>query len=432
MKHTTHTRKIRQLDRLVKSMKQAMLNGQSKEQVEKIRLKIAGLLHQLRGILSSRQLVKKLGAFAVLFGLSSASYAQTFSAPVINPFGFTPDSTSYVGGICTADFDNDGDLDILMGGYYGSIDYRENTGTAASPNFSAAPQSNAFGLTSSIYYSFLTTADLDNDGDFDVLAGEYYGNLNYFENTGSSSAPAFAAPVVNPFGTSAGYILSMPVFVDIDDDGDYDLLVGEAYGNMQFYENTGSATNPAFAPAQANPFGLVAAYSFAHPTFADLDQDGDMDLLVNEAYSTFQYFENTGTASAPAFAAPVTNAFGLTAVSDIALSTLVDIDADGDYDVLSSLYYGEMAFFENTQFNVGIDELDNTASVAPNPFQNVVHIQSEIAVASVEVYSVAGVLVHSSTKPGTSIQLGDLSSGVYVMKIVDEKGQISQQKIEKI
>ncbi len=376
MKHSTHSRKLRQLDRLVKVMKQAMLERQPKAQVEKIRLKIATVLHQLRGILSKKQLVQKLGAFAVLFGLSTASYAQTFSAPVINPFGFTSDSTSYVGGICMADFDNDGDLDMLMGGYYGSIDYYENTGTATSPIFSTPGQVNAFGLTGSYYYALLTTVDLDNDGDFDVLAGEYYGNLNYFENTGTASAPAFAA-------------------------------------------------------VQVNPFGLSAAANFSYPTFADLDGDGDMDLLVNEYYGNFKYYENTGTASAPAFAAAQANPFGLTAASQVSFSALVDIDADGDYDVLSSMYYGNLAFYENTEFNAGIDELDNTASVAPNPFDKAVTIVSETAIESIDVYDVSGVLVHHEINPGNNIQLDALKSGIYLMHIVDQNGRVSQQKIEK-
>ncbi len=431
MKHSTHSRKLRQLDRLVKVMKQAMLERQPKAQVEKIRLKIATVLHQLRGILSKKQLVQKLGAFAVLFGLSTASYAQTFSAPVINPFGFTSDSTSYVGGICMADFDNDGDLDMLMGGYYGSIDYYENTGTATSPIFSTPGQVNAFGLTGSYYYALLTTVDLDNDGDFDVLAGEYYGNLNYFENTGTASAPAFAAAQVNPFGMSAAYIISMPEFVDIDDDGDYDLFVGEIYGNLNYFENTGTASAPAFAAVQVNPFGLSAAANFSYPTFADLDGDGDMDLLVNEYYGNFKYYENTGTASAPAFAAAQANPFGLTAASQVSFSALVDIDADGDYDVLSSMYYGNLAFYENTEFNAGIDELDNTASVAPNPFDKAVTIVSETAIESIDVYDVSGVLVHHEINPGNNIQLDALKSGIYLMHIVDQNGRVSQQKIEK-
>jgi hypothetical protein len=432
MKHSSHSRKIRQLDRLVKAMKQAMLERQPKAQVEKIRLKIALILQQLRGILSSKQLVKKLGAFAVLFGLSATSYAQTFSAPVANPFGFSTDSTSYVGGICFADFDNDGDLDMMMGGYYGAIDYYENTGGVTSPSFNTAAQSNAFGLTSSIYYAFLTTTDLDNDGDFDVLAGEYYGNLKYFENTGTAASPAFAAAQTNPFGMAAGYYLSMPEFVDIDNDGDYDLFVGEANGNIQYYENTGSASSPAFSAPQSLPFGLTAAYSFAYPTFADLDQDGDMDLLINEIYGNFQYYENTGTASAPAFSAQQTNPFGITAAPDIGLSALVDIDGDGDYDIMTSGYYGNLYFYENTEFNVGIDELENTASVVPNPFVSQVKITSETAIELVEVRSLSGAIVHSEVKPGNNVNLDALNSGVYLIKIIDQNGHVSQQKIQKL
>ncbi len=431
MKHATNSRKIRQFDRLVKSMKAAIREGQPKELVEKIRLKLAVIVQQLRGTLSTGQLAKKLGALAILFGLSTGAYAQTFSLPVADPFGFAVDSTNYVGGICFADFDNDGDLDMMMGGYYGSINYHENIGSATNPSLDAA-QVNAFGLTNSSYYAFLTAADLDNDGDIDILAGEYYGAMNYFENTGTATSPAFAAAQVNPFGITPGYVLSMPSFVDIDDDGDYDLFVGEANGGINYFENTGTAASPAFSPAQATPFGLTPGYSFAHPTFADLDQDGDLDLLINEIYGNFQYFENTGTASAPAFGAQQMNPFGITVASNIALSALVDIDADGDYDIMSSAYYGNLFFYENTQFNVGIDELANNVGISPNPFNQQLHLAADTDLESIEVYSVTGALVYQEFSPSKTIVLGDLNPGVYLIKVVDTKGQVTQQKVEKI
>ena len=137
--------------------------------------------------------------------------------------------------------------------------------------------------------------DIDNDGDMDLLVGEYnegaggIGSMQYFENTGSSVNPQFASPQENPFGLTPAYIhlVASPDFADLDDDGDMDLLVGVYdenvgdVGSMQYFENTGSATAPSFAAPQQNPFGLVSTYYNAFPAFADLDNDGDMDLLFH-------------------------------------------------------------------------------------------------------------------------------------------------------
>ncbi|HEB31457.1 MAG TPA: hypothetical protein ENI15_11385, partial [Spirochaetes bacterium] len=157
----------------------------------------------------------------------------------------------------------------------------------------AAPVQNPFGLTNVLYLAAPTFADLDGDGDMDLLAGEYYGNFQYFENTGTAFAPAFAAPVENPFGLTNTYFYSFPAFADLDGDGDMDLLAGEYYGNFQYFENTGTAFAPAFAAPVQNDFGLTNVLYLAAPAFADLDGDGDMDLLAGEAYGNFQYFENT-------------------------------------------------------------------------------------------------------------------------------------------
>ncbi|MBM3264708.1 MAG: VCBS repeat-containing protein, partial [candidate division Zixibacteria bacterium] len=90
---------------------------------------------------------------------------------------------------------------------------------------------------------------------------------------------------------------SAPAFVDLDKDGDLDLLSGEYYGNFHYFENTGSSSAPAFSATQTNPFGLVDVGYSSAPAFGDLDNDGDLDLLSGEYYGNFRYFENNSSPS---------------------------------------------------------------------------------------------------------------------------------------
>lgn len=438
MKQNHYSRKTRQLDRLIKEMKEAMRKRQPKALVDRIRVKITLLIKDLRGILSTKQLIHKLGALAIVFGFASSANAQQFAAPVENPFGFTPDTTSYIGGFGVADFDNDGDFDLLVGGYSGSLNYYENTGTSDNPDFGAAV-SNPFGLTNAYEFAFITTADLDNDGDIDLLVGEYYGDLLYFENTGTATTPAFAAVQANPFGLNTGSsFLDMPSFVDLDNDGDFDIIsCSIAYGggpSMVYYENTGTSTNPAFAAQVADPFGITAnAAYFQNPTIADIDGDGDFDLLTAENYGIFAYYENTGTAGSPAFGTPQVNPFGLVDyVSDFVFPEFVDIDGDGDFDVLGSGYNGSLLFFENTQFNLGINEIDNNVTMGPNPFVSEVQFKAQTDLDLVEVFDMTGKMIYSEVSPTGSINLETLKNGVYMIQVVDAEGRISRQKLEKL
>jgi len=254
-----------------------------------------------------------------------------------------------------ADLDGDGDEDLLtnaLDGYSsGDLIYHQNTGTATSPAFAAAV-TNPFGSTVSGYIAAPALADIDDDGDLDLFMGEAspYGlAITYQENTGTATAPAFGTPITNPFGiTGVTGEVVFPEFADIDDDGDLDLFTGNVYGEIWFYRNTGTASSPAFAAPALNPFGLSSTYYLAAPALTDLDRDGDMDMLVGEEGGDFQYFENTGTAGSPAFATPRGNHFGLTSVYDLAFPDFSDIDDDGDMDLFVGEYYGDILFFRNT------------------------------------------------------------------------------------
>jgi hypothetical protein len=157
-----------------------------------------------------------------------------------------------------------------------------------------------------------------------------------------------------------------PAFGDLDADGDLDAFVGNAAGNSLLFQNTGTAGAPAFAAPSTNPFGLADVGDYASPDVADLDGDGDLDVLVGAYDGNTLFLENTGSASAPAFAPAATNPFGLKDVGALAAPTFADVDADGDLDVFSGNSWGRIHFLENVELGPGTcdDGLDNDADGA--------------------------------------------------------------------
>jgi hypothetical protein len=307
---------------------------------------IERLYEKLCGLKTFIQKRAVVGTFAtgVLLFSATESKAQIFGTSQINPFSIV-DIGEYSNPVF-ADLDGDGDLDLLSGERYGSFRYFPNTGTATAPLFGSL-QINPFSLTSIGNYSHPTFADLDNDGDLDMLAGQANGSFRYFPNTGTSSAPVFGSALTNPFSLTDIGDYSNPTFADLDGDGDFDLLAGHYDGRFYYFQNTGSATVPSFGPVQINPFSITDIGDYSSPSLADLDGDGDLDLLAGHRFGNFFYFQNTGTATAPNFGAVQINPFLLTAGGTFSSPELADLNSDGDLDLFAGEQPGRFWYFEN-------------------------------------------------------------------------------------
>ncbi|MBL7896280.1 MAG: T9SS type A sorting domain-containing protein [Bacteroidia bacterium] len=441
MKHsyTTHKRKLRQLKSLSKRIKQMQSGVSVSAELENLISRVKRLVNELRNVFAVWQLKKVLGAAALFAGITftNTAKAQNFAAVQQNTFGLA--AVNYNSSPAFVDLDNDGDLDLMVGGYYGDWNYFQNTGTAAAPAFSPA-QSNPFGLTATYYFATPSFVDLDNDGDKDMISTELYGNFQYFMNTGTASAPAFGSPTQNPFGLAPVTIFGMPSFGDLDNDGDKDLMVGETGGNIKYFQNTGSVTAPAFGTAQTNPFGLTslgtATNSVAAPTFIDMDGDGDLDVMATDANGDFYYFANTGTASAPAFAAPVMNPFSLAAVNGYAMMSFADIDNDGDKDLMCGDYDGNLNYFERLNATgIKSQELSEATSlhVFPNPAVESFTISGPWSefITSVEIIDVTGKVCAQHNGNSKQISVKELAQGVYTVKITHENGSYEVKKLQK-
>ncbi|MEO1524754.1 MAG: exo-alpha-sialidase [Planctomycetota bacterium] len=190
------------------------------------------------------------------------------------------------------------------GPLHGHVYLIMNDGSDPSPKYAASPsrlraggrEIDVFGWPSPNF------ADFDGDGDLDLLCGEFLDGFTYFENTGSRTAPVYAPGQKVTDATGQPLVMHVqmvtPTAIDWDADGDLDLIVGDEDGRVAFVENTGRLHDrrpvfekPEFFQQQADTlkFGALAT-----PFAYDWDGDGDEDILCGNTAGNIGYFENLG------------------------------------------------------------------------------------------------------------------------------------------
>jgi hypothetical protein len=205
--------------------------------------------------------------------------------------------------VALADVNNDGKMDMLLGENRGNIYFYENTGTSTSYEFTAKTGgANPFnGITDCRDKCAVALADLNNDGKYDLILGHQYSGLVYYENTGGANTPAYTQRTgtgtnPNPFDGIVTDSKNSPTFADADKDGDLDMVIGQHSsiykdGMLKYYENTGSSTAPTFVAraGNKNPFETIEFGRELKAVFADINSDGELELIVGETFGELNY-----------------------------------------------------------------------------------------------------------------------------------------------
>ncbi len=236
------------------------------------------------------------------------------------------------------DFDGDGDLDLISGNQLGYVKFYRNTGTAYAPAWHE--DNSYFASIDHSIYSAVTVGDVDADDLPDVILGDLNGGLYFYHNTGTGLIEqAGVLPAVSVGGWSC------PRLIDMDFDGDLDLVVGNEAGNLFYYQNNGTPASPLWELINGF-FGTIDVGSDCVPTFADVDEDDELDMITGNLFGEVQCFlrqrqlwvENT-------------TLFSGIETDQNAAPALVDLDHDGDFDLVLGDYDGTFKFFRNLKYS---------------------------------------------------------------------------------
>lgn len=298
------------------------------------------------------------------------AYQQANGSFSVSSFGTVSGGEQW--GMCVGDVDNDGHKDVMCGGHYDDVHIVniDGPGDYVQADYSWA----------SIYMQGCNLADIDNDGWLDGFACHDDGHSAILHNDGTGYMNNGAAmmdlvfyPEINGNDNSGNY---GSVWTDFDRDGDIDLFIAKC---RQFIDDPYDPrrTNVLMVNDGNNNYteeamqrGLVNLQQSWTSDFADMDNDGDFDVLLTTHSGTLEIYANDGAG----YFTNVTPGSGLEFSGFYLQAKMADFDNDGFVDLIHSggshRYFhnnGDMTFtlvnsvfqFNDTMHSFGIGDLNN-------------------------------------------------------------------------
>jgi hypothetical protein len=281
-------------------------------------------------------------------------------------------------------------------------------------------------------FSYPALVDIDGDGDLDLLAGnhgklqptgEFFSTLTLFENIGTKESPSFRMENDDFLNLSTSKFLNIkPAFADINKDGKADFIftstnTSTGKASLSYIINT-AASGIGFS---GNPVNISFTFSnFDSPMLKDLDNDGDLDLLLGRAQGRLDYYKNDGTNENPVYTQVSSSAGGIgNSITARNLSAVVaNLDQDGAEELLLSDQEGNFRIVTNF-------EKDLTGTFSPQKeilFDENTETYKQ-AIVGKEVYPAVGDLNNDGF---LEIILGTVAGGLILWK--NEKAVLGNEK----
>jgi hypothetical protein len=363
------------------------------------------------------------------------------SGPCGNPNISNPEKALRHSGssLLAIDLNSDQVMDLILGDVaHNNLTGLFNGGTAPNQNSPMTSKDDNFpSNTTPVDLPIFPAAyyeDVDYDDIKDLIVGtnanggsENREGIWFYKNIGTNQAPNFSF-VKNDF--LQGDMIengkgSIPILVDLNNDGLKDLLVASNYryvdplskkSRIQYYQNTGTSQIPQFTFVSDDWLSLDSeGYGLRmHPAFGDLDGDGDMDMVLGTEVGQLHYYERTGNSP---------NDFTLTQlniqddtgteinVQSYASPQLFDLDNDGLLDLIIG------------KRGVGISYYKNTGSSSSPLFQLITSSLGDVDMGDIiypENYAVPHFVRHNDT---THLFAGNRSGTIFYYTDID--GNIS-------
>ena len=351
-----------------------------------------------------------------------------------------------------SDVDGDGLIDLMIANIFSykdvldkesKIAYYKNTGSTSNPQFTLIDTDfqnlSDLELGLRMYPAF---GDLNGDGKNDMILGLEDGTLSYFVNNSIGISPSYETPISNLKDASNTIIqnglYAAPQLFDLNKDGLLDLIIGIKTGELIYYQNIGSTSEPSFElvttllggidVASATPNGYPSPCFFSHndTTYAIIGNvDGTLSFVsgidghINDGdlFETIQ--ENYLSVNVGAYSS----------------ATIADLNGDGFLQLLIGQDLGGLYYMkDDPNSNVGLHEsLQKEFSVWPNPVNEALSIEftDYNGETSAEVLNLMGGIVKKLEIKNklTVFNISELKPGIYYLKLSNHASAIKFIKL---
>lgn len=338
---------------------------------------------------------------------------------------------------------------FLLSHYSSSIAYYQNVGTMENPIFQLITTDfghlKAFGKQA-LYPVF---ADFDGDGHTDILAGNKEGNLLFFKNTDNDANPVFSAPT--EYGNISVGQFSTPQYIDLDGDGQKDLVIGNRRGQLAYYRNISSTEIPSFEFVTNELGGVdvrdadLSYFGYAVPCFFR-NNENELALFCINEQGKIVYFKNIEENLESTFSVGLSEVFEV--LDDVPYPIaegirggvcVADFNHDGYPDLLVGNYAGGISYFKGIlppELTISVQNntiSEQKISIFPNPAAEKMTIsldENDFMNKKLLIFNTQGQLVCSEDFYGYFIEINTQNwpNGIYFVQILSQNSSVMTKK----